>query len=452
MAEVTNSGVNEASNDEWLDVSVKQDKGVLKKLLQAASDDALGPPPKGSEVSAHYTGRLQSDGTKFDSSVDRGKPFTFTIGKGQVIRAWDEGFSSMKIGEKAILQCAPSYAYGASGSPPKIPPNSTLEFEVELLGFKEKQKEKWEMTPEERYELAKRLKTEGTDLFQKEKYAEATEKYMDAANYAVDEGIQDKDVPSEESPLFVSCWLNAAMCHIKTKDWASAIQACHHVLNVPDIEDPSKVKAFYRRGFARLKLGIMKEAKEDLMLAYKLDNNNKEVRKALQMWKDITAENKQKEKDAFGGFFSKVDMYKEKAGPIVPNISGNNPHVFLDIEQKTEGGSDNKKLGRIILQLYRDITPKTAENFRALCTGERGFCKSNPTIPLHYKGCSFHRVMQDFMVQGGDFTKGDGTGGESIYGEKFADENFIIKHSREGLLSMANGTFHLLLLYLIHLF
>jgi cyclophilin family peptidyl-prolyl cis-trans isomerase len=92
----------------------------------------------------------------------------------------------------------------------------------------------------------------------------------------------------------------------------------------------------------------------------------------------------------------------------------------------------------MVMQLYRDITPKTAENFRALCTGEKGTATTSDK-PLHYKGCAFHRVIKDFMIQGGDFTNGDGTGGESIYGEKFADENFIIKHTKGGQLSMANA-------------
>lgn len=82
----------------------------------------------------HYTGRLL-DGTVFDSSVDRGQPFEFTVGVGQVIKGWDKGIMSMKKGEKCILRCEPDYAYGAAGSPPKIPPNSTLEFEVELLAW-----------------------------------------------------------------------------------------------------------------------------------------------------------------------------------------------------------------------------------------------------------------------------------------------------------------------------
>uniref|UniRef100_A0A3P9NQ05 Peptidyl-prolyl cis-trans isomerase D n=1 Tax=Poecilia reticulata TaxID=8081 RepID=A0A3P9NQ05_POERE len=109
-----------------------------------------------------------------------------------------------------------------------------------------------------------------------------------------------------------------------------------------------------------------------------------------------------------------------------------NPRVFFDVD------IDGEKAGRIVLELFADVTPKTAENFRALCTGEKGVGKSTGK-PLHFKGCPFHRIIKKFMIQGGDFSNHNGTGGESIYGEKFEDENFHYKHDKVGLLSMANA-------------
>lgn len=116
--------------------------------------------------------------------------------------------------------------------------------------------------------------------------------------------------------------------------------------------------------------------------------------------------------------------------PEVPTVDITSK-VFFDI------AIGDVEAGRIVMGLYGKDLPKTTENFRCLCTGEKGQGKLG--FPLHYKGCTFHRVIPGFMLQGGDFTKGNGEGGESIYGEKFDDEAFKFKHDAPGLLSMANA-------------
>lgn len=104
---------------------------------------------------------------------------------------------------------------------------------------------------------------------------------------------------------------------------------------------------------------------------------------------------------------------------------------FFDVQIGKE------KPQQIVIGVFGEVVPKTADNFMALCRGDKGKTKSG--IAMTYQGTKFHRIIPNFMLQGGDFTKGDGTGGESIYGEKFADENFKLKHEGPGVLSMANA-------------
>lgn len=395
-------------------VDISGDGGLLKKITQ----EGTGECPKAyDEVEAHYTGTLD-DGTVFDSSRTRGKVFKFTVGKGQVIKGWDEGFATMKRGEKALLRCRSDYAYGEHGQG-SIPANATLTFDVELIDFRPKKREVWEYSDEEKLNEAIRLKESGTSLFKEKRFAEALNDYNRSAEFS--------HALKNQEELWLSCKSNSTLMAINMGDYPTAVVLAAEVLK----KDSMNVKALYRRGLARNHLGLPEEALEDLNLALSLDASNASVKTEIAKAKKLMADAKKKTKAAYGNFFSKMSVYDDKEAPVIPGSDPNNPKVFFDV---TIGG---EYVGRIVMLLYADTTPKTAENFRALCTGEKGNCSTGQ--PLHYKGCSFHRVIKDFMIQGGDFTRGDGTGGESIYGEKFQDENFKVKHTEGGLLSMANA-------------
>jgi len=398
---------------EYIDIT--GDGGIMKHTYQEGTGET---PEEGHEVRAHYTGTLE-DGTKFDSSRDRGQEFKFKIGKGSVIKGWDIGFATMKVGEKAILKCREDYAYGQEAKGGKIPAGATLIFDVELLGTGPAQKELWEYTDEEKLTEGAKLKENGTAAFKEKNFEEAYRLY--------DEAVKMLDYVDAGKEIVLACNLNMAQACLNMKNYTGANEKAGLVLK----EDPNNVKALYRRGLSRNSLGLAEEAMEDLKKALTIDPTNANVKIELAKAKKSVAAAKAKHKAAYTGMFNKISVYSDKANAVIPGSSKNNPKVFMDIAI----GGEFK--GRVLFTLFADTVPKTAENFRALCTGEKGTGKSGK--PLCYKGSTFHRVIKDFMIQGGDFTAGNGTGGESIYGEKFADENFIVKHTEPGLLSMANA-------------
>jgi len=407
-------------------MDITKDGGVIKEVLQEGEGDC---PAEGQVVELHYKGTLE-DGSEFDSSYSRGTPFSFTLGDGEVIKAWEQGIGTMKKGEKAVFTCRSDYAYGEKGMEPKIPPNATLRFEVELIDFRDKEREKWELELDEKLEKAKMYKEKGNTSVKEGNYRQAKEDcYLEGLSYIEDES---DDEGQEVKTLKLQLLSNLGMCELKLKEWGAAIEHCNEALQI----DPNNLKVLYRRATAKLNYGLPEEALEDCQTALQVDPSSKEIKQLEVQAKKKMKAVKEQEKKRFGNMFSKISIYEEKETvlpkyEIPEEADPSNPQVYMDI---TIGESEPK---RVVFELFANVVPKTAENFRCLCTGEKGTGASG--VPLHYQNSIFHRVIKGFMMQGGDFTNHNGTGGESIYGAKFEDENFRTEHTKEGLLSMANA-------------
>jgi cyclophilin family peptidyl-prolyl cis-trans isomerase len=194
-------------------------------------------------------------------------------------------------------------------------------------------------------------------------------------------------------------------------------------------EDAGNFKALLRRGTAYSAYGMIPEAKVDLAKCREMkDQDQTQVNKQIKLLHERQSLAVQKEKAQYSGMFSssKVSLYDDKTVKLaVPHDKHKNvKRAFMDIKI----GDANPE--RVEFELFCDTVPRTAQNFLSLCKGEQQFT---------YKGSKFHRIIKGFMCQGGDFENGDGTGGESIYGKKFDDEDFSSKHSEPFLLSMANA-------------
>lgn len=407
-------------------VELTKDGGVVKEILEEGTGEQ---PKSGDSVEVHYRGTLE-DGTEFDCSYKR-EPLSFKAGTGMVIKGWDLGILSMKVGEKAKLTIKSSYGYGDAGSPPKIPGGATLIFEVELVSVNKDNADDdtdEDQTDEQLMENCKNQKAEGNELFKKGELMDALAKYREAI-MSLDDLEDDSTAEAKESRKLIN--LNIATVTKKMEKWQEVVKATSNALEIEE----NNVKGLFFRAIANRHLKEFELATEDLKAAIKTSPNDKALRNEFATMKEEKKKYLESQKGAFEKAFA-GGLYSEKKEPSrkveeseVPKYDPSNPKVFMDIKI---GDADPKK---IIFELFKNKTPLTVDNFKCLCTGE----KSTDEQLLHYKGNKFHRIIPDFMAQGGDFTRGNGTGGRSIYGEKFDDEQVWIPHSEKGLLSMANA-------------
>ena len=400
--------------------NITEDGGVKKKIIKEGSGAQAA---EGNEVKVNYIGK---NGDKiFDQTKDN-KPYSFKIGAHSVIKGWEVGVKTMKIGEKAEFIFSPDYAYGKQKVNDLIPENSTLNFEIELLEIVGAKKEISDMEYEEKVAEGKKLKEEGIEKFKQGDYVAAREKWDEACKYLDHFINKHADYEKEGCDLYQSVLSNLCNCCNKQKEYYAVIIYANKGIKVND----QLPKLFYFRAIANAQTAEFEKAEKDVESLEKLLTDKEKENAGLDYIRDMIKKrreetNNQRKKFSKNLLSNKLYEEKDNKNPVDPPEESNpeNPVVFMDIKI----GSNEKK--RVQFELFKDKVPSTAENFRCLCTGEK---------KLTYKGSVFHRVVKGFAIEGGDYQNGDGTGGQSVYGEKYTDETFYYGHTKKGLISMTN--------------
>ena len=299
----------------------------------------------------------------FDRSSDRGEALKFYIGTGQVIKGWDIGIGSMQLGEKAEIIIKSQYGYGKIGAPPKIPGDATLIFMVEVIQIHDRKPTRWMMSDPELIRVALRMKDDGNLKFKAQKFKEAEGLYRDALVHTETVKNDTKELKDLKKTLL----LNIALVSLKSGDNKEVLINCTKALDLDD----KAVKGFYLRAQAHAKLHSYEDALSDIKEAIKLSPTDKSLRDEFEKIKEMRRKANETQSKAAKSFFSQ-GLYNEKEAAItkieesLPQFDFNNPQVYFDIEI----GETEK--GRVVFELFKPKVPKTAENFRAICTGEKG--------------------------------------------------------------------------------
>ena len=399
------------------------DLGLTLEILSGPSSGGL-QPREGQSITVSYVGRLKdASGAVFDST--EGKPdFSLRVGRGMVISGWDAALPYVSLGQRVRLSVPAALAYGSKGRPGAIPPNSPLCFELEITSIEDD--------------------TPNAQLLD----AAATGDALALAR-AVQGGA---DVHHADRKGATALHLAASgghlECVVRLLEAAAAVDAVQ--------SQPA--------GVTPLMLAVKSSAEPlvaRLLLHAKADPTKQTAKgnSALSLMGSdpaYTATRAQLEKGVPDEVDDEVDGLG--IGPEMPPgweslrasamwhaaCRRDNPRCWLRFEVFDASGQRPATTDAPVVEveLYADVVPRTAENFRCLCTGEKGKCAAFGSPPLHFKGNVAHRIVPGNILQAGDITSGDGKGGESIYGRKFDDESFerrAGKHRCKGLLSMANS-------------
>ena len=401
--------------------AITEDKGIQKQ------EETKGDPKSSLGETKDMVGIILK-GMFEDGEVFKEEKSVLTLQIGtENLRGFDIALTTMRKGEISTFRMSPEYAYGDEGHPPKIPPHAILFYTIRVIDIYKPRVEPTEMASEERYALALEYKNYGNNWFKGKDFEIAMYYYKEGMSFL--EGSFEKEMTPEMIKLRGIIQLNLCVVlnSLEGRETEALLYLSILISRVPKEEEPP-AKALYFRGITQHKLNMLPEALKDLKHAYKLAPTDALVRSSYLKVKKEHDKKIQEEKSAFKGFFKNTDLYEEKkfyTGTYLPDYNPNAVTVFLSIQV------GNLAPELLVIELFNDLVPKTSENFRVLCTGERG-------SELSLKGNIFHRVVSGSMIQGGDIINRDGTGGVSIYGGEFEDESFEVPHKCMGLLTMAN--------------
>jgi cyclophilin family peptidyl-prolyl cis-trans isomerase len=386
-------------------INLTEDGGVKKKLLSLGSGDQ---PSNNNEIIISFTSTIDNKTTKKEN-------FRFSLGNNEVNSGLEIAVKSMKINEKSSFIISPEYSNNKKNSI----------YEIILLQILPPLKKISEMDFPEKLSRAKMLKNEGVEKYKENEFEIAAEKFLKSIEFIKNSDEKNED-QIEGFNLLITLLTNLSNCYNHLKNYEKVMKFTEQALKLKP-----NAKNYYFRSIASVNIGNLNEAEKNLTELKKFLNENDEgikyVQNLIENQKKIQNVNKKK----FSKNIFKQKLYDDKPNNFKPNfipekINEKNPKCFFEIQI----GKNDENLKRIEFELFKDHVPKTSENFRCLCTGEKN---------LHYKNSIFHRIIKDFAISGGDFENNDGTGGKSIYVKTFEDENFYYAHNKEGILTMANS-------------